>query len=627
MLKFIIMYKLRRNSFIQILFLPVILCVFNLHLKAQITIGSLSEPQGGALLDLKELEIADPGAETFNSTKGVLFPKVSLQSATSLAPLFTTATDSQKKTSKGMIVYNVNPDATGLDIGLCVWTGEEWNSVVGRGPSSIAKLKIDCGGTITVSGNYSKGKSLNPYTNAITIPVEVSQKGSYHIVAYSDPYNQYYFETNNEFFREGKFNVILNGVGIPVESTQDRGNVLDKIKIFINDVEQDIVDLCGLAPLELEVEDISANYYFNCSQIDISHIQLQQGVASTDSYIDIRLQVPEEAAGAKYHIETNTVNGIKFEGSGTLSPGQQLVRLQSNGAIPESGEYDFYFISNSADPRISDCSFSVFVLSRAINVAIFSDTGGGTWDLGSPGRGVRSILESSVLFGLNGGNNNPLCPVSAINIDHRNAIPSSYSYSGMDIVIISYSVLPTDDQNINKLVDFINSGGVVIQCVEGMADDRVRLLNAVFGSGVLTRAGGESSSDNTHIILSSGNPLTNGVYDLTAKRIGYDGGYNLGFEISDPNNVAEVIGKRSSDDRATIVRHKTKPYIILGDGGIFAGSTAQGASSYQPLQVSADGLPVVRTAGVYANIPGGAYNAHWFVNMIIWAINYRLSLP
>ncbi|MDR2057311.1 MAG: hypothetical protein LBP83_03340 [Dysgonamonadaceae bacterium] len=476
---------LKTKSFNRILYLLSLLFVFSFQVRAQVTIGNLSNPQNGALLDLKEKEITNPDADTPNSSKGVLFPKVSLDSATSLKPLFPTTADIQKKTSKGMIVYNVNKNAVGLNTGLCVWTGEEWSSLVGGGSSSSAKLNIKCNGSIVVSGNYAKGNPLNPYLNIITFPVEVTQKGSYNIVAYSLPDNQYYFEAKGEFFNTGNFNVTLNGMGTPQESTPDRAGIPDSIKIFINGMEYDISKQCSqLKPLTLEINDTSPLYYLNCGHIDISNVQLKTTEASTNSYIIIQLQVPKEAEGAKYHIETNTVEDVKFEGSGYLVAGQQMVRLASNGETPKgSGIYNFYFITNSREAQTNNCSVEITITGRIIKVAIWSESGS-AWDFSGQSDGVKRILQSKKLFGL-GTEKNPPCPVSDIDItfNSANVFPATIP-SDLDIAILSYNANP-DGASAIALANFIKNGGVVIQCTE--ANRSLTLPDSIFGKGVITR--------------------------------------------------------------------------------------------------------------------------------------------
>jgi hypothetical protein len=448
--------------------------------------------------------------------------------------------------------------------------------------------------------------------------VVVTQKGNYNIIVHSDPDNQYYFEANGEFFKTGTYNLTLNGQGDPRQSTQERANLQDKIKIYINGMEYDIANACpSLILPSLEVDDLPSNYYFTCSHVDLSNAKLKMKEVSSNASISIRLQVPQESVGGKYHIETNTVNGIKFEGSGDLFAGQQTVTLNSNGATPTiPGIYDFYFQSNSTDPRVGNCSVEIPIVGRDIKIAVWGEAGGGDRDIGAPGKGVRMMLESAALFGL-GKNNSPFYPVTGISFTRNNSLPASMT--DLDILIISYNAQPSGAA-LNLIEQFINRGGVVIHCLENGYG--MELPDRIFGSGMIGKTT-ETGTGTANILLLPGSPLTNGVYaDIVGKRIGYDGGYNLGFSIKDTANV-EVVGIRKPGDHPAIIRHKTKPYIILGDGGIFFGSTSTTNSATNPLSVTPEGLPAVRTDTHY---PFGTYNAHLFVNTMIWAIKHRLSV-
>jgi hypothetical protein len=611
--KLIRMNKLKTKSINQILCLSLLL-LFSYQAKAQVTVGCLTEPQGGSLLDLKEKET--PGADESNSTKGVLFPKVSLKSATSLEPLFSTTDDPQKKSSRGMIVYNVNRTANGLSEGLCVWNGTEWTAVLGGGPSEKAEFEVDCEAKITLSGRFFKGSPLSPYVNVVTLPVNVKKKGTYEVTVYSDPDNQYSFEAKGEFLKTGNHTLTLNGTGIPKESTAERSNIPDKIKIRINGSEYDVSQGCpSLILPQLTVGDLPVNYFFNCSRVDISNVKLKMAEASTDSYITIRLQVPQEAAGGMYHIETNVVGGIKFEGSGSLFPGQQTVMLKSNGAKPAMpGTYDFRFITNSTDTQTGNCSVEIPVFGRNVKIFVWGDSSGGNWDIGKDGKAVNLILKSEALFGL-GENASPAYPVSGIEFSRANKIPDASE--DWDILIISYNGVP-DGADAQRLSTYIDNNRVVIHCLEG--NYSMALPDLVFGKGAIKRNAKQTATE-TKILLQPGNPLTNGVYmDISDRGLGYDGGSNLGFDVTDASNV-EIVGIRESDRLPAIIRHKTKPYVMLGDGGLFCGNTAP-ARNQSPLLVSPDGLPAINT---FENYAFGAYNAHFFVNTMIWAITYRLS--
>ncbi|MDR2953588.1 MAG: hypothetical protein LBV43_00730 [Prevotella sp.] len=113
-----------------------IICFISLFItvavQAQVTIGSGNPPVKGAVLDIKENESATGGK---TSTKGVVFPRVSLDSLSSLTPLLSAADASdatQKTTHKGTIVYNVNVlPAKNLVEGFYYWDATKWIKMLG----------------------------------------------------------------------------------------------------------------------------------------------------------------------------------------------------------------------------------------------------------------------------------------------------------------------------------------------------------------------------------------------------------------------------------------------------------------------------------------------------------------
>jgi hypothetical protein len=99
--------------------------------QAQVTIGSGSPPAKGALLDLKENEAPNGGTTT---TKGIIFPRVSLMGLNSLEPLLgavDAADATQKTTHTGVVVYNINT-ASNLQEGLYCWDGAKWVKLLGN---------------------------------------------------------------------------------------------------------------------------------------------------------------------------------------------------------------------------------------------------------------------------------------------------------------------------------------------------------------------------------------------------------------------------------------------------------------------------------------------------------------
>jgi len=91
-----------------------------LPVQSQVTIGSVSAPRNGSLLELKENENADD-----NSKKGFSLPRVDLESPAKL----TLDDDSKGEEYKGLTVYNTNPSG-GLTEGVYCWDGKLWKLVV-----------------------------------------------------------------------------------------------------------------------------------------------------------------------------------------------------------------------------------------------------------------------------------------------------------------------------------------------------------------------------------------------------------------------------------------------------------------------------------------------------------------
>jgi hypothetical protein len=612
--------KSKAKPILYVFFLKAVLLFLPFYLNAQVTIGTVSEPQSGALLDLKEWDIINYSPDSANSKKGLSFPKVSLSEKESLFPLYTTTAEPQVNSAKGMVVYNVNSKIAGLNVGLCVWNGTEWSPIAGGG-SDIAKMDINCTGKITVNGSIVKEELLSPASNSIILPVTVSQEGKYQVVAYSDPDNDYYFEATGEFLKKGNFDLILKGVGTPKYSTLDRKNTKDKIKIHMNGTAYDVATKCpSMTFPELEVEDIPVKYYFSCSQVNISGVKLNTTQSSQGSYITVRLQVSKASIGAKYHIQTNTSNGVKFEGNGTLYSEQQVITLEADGTTPTmAGIANFYFITNSSDSRLSNCSVEIPISGRTVNVVVMGVTGG-AWDIGGDESGVRKILGCAELFGL-GSDTHSVYPVDGISFSRTTSFPSSLN--NVDVLIMSYDAsgksISNNEQNM--LLNFVNiDKGVLIQCLEN--GNSLNITNNIFESTIISSRNQTRATDCAATLL-PGNQIVNGMYmDLGNKKIGYDGGYNLSFNISDFTNV-EVIATRDCDNEATILKHKSKPYILLGDGGILCSENARTSTNNSPLLVDSNGLPEVKTHAPYST---PVYNSHLFENIMLWAINYRISV-
>jgi hypothetical protein len=122
------------------LILFIFLTCFSIAVKAQVTIGSGSEPHKDALLDLKQ-------EEDGNSTRGLIMPRVKLSSTELPAPL--------SEHVAGMTVYNVEPNSTGaaqVYTGFYYNNGERWvrlipeNTIFFYAPSIVVPTDINAPG-------------------------------------------------------------------------------------------------------------------------------------------------------------------------------------------------------------------------------------------------------------------------------------------------------------------------------------------------------------------------------------------------------------------------------------------------------------------------------------------------
>jgi len=144
--------------------------LFSANVFSQVTIGSGVAPAKGALLDLKQND------QENNSTKGFIFPRVILTDEEELYPMFGekgnelpeyTANKSKLKAEhKGMLVYNLSSE-NDFNVGLYVWDGTQWHSLVQRMvlPPAIEELLCDHAKLSPAKFEVTRG-----YEGILTIP-------------------------------------------------------------------------------------------------------------------------------------------------------------------------------------------------------------------------------------------------------------------------------------------------------------------------------------------------------------------------------------------------------------------------------------------------------------------------
>ena len=140
--------KMRRKSdflFLTIFLMVLFICI-TLTAKSQVTIGTLTPPLEGTLLELKDFDVSDGG---MNAAKGMKFSRVELVEINSLIPLFITTNVTVKATYTGTVVYNVTEN-TAFEKGLYVWDGTQWE----RFQTSSDLVSINAENGLSVSDDY-----------------------------------------------------------------------------------------------------------------------------------------------------------------------------------------------------------------------------------------------------------------------------------------------------------------------------------------------------------------------------------------------------------------------------------------------------------------------------------------
>ncbi len=335
----------------RVLFLWLLIAGISHNAKAQVTIGMNGNSEKGAILELKEEQVTNlTTIESLENAKGgLLFSKVMLVKYDELTPLYDTATpptDKQKLLTTGMTVYNVNPDAENIEVGLNVWDGSQWNPLSGTaGMGEVSSF--DCT-NVSIKGDYVKGMPLSLIGNTLTIPVTVVKKGAYTISASvvkgdaSGAGNGYSFFASGEFGETGNTLITLFGQGTPLESFVDT-QAEDEIHIIMNGKE--VACAQGESLPTIKVEDIAPEFSFSCSSV-IAATDLRIGVPATNEDV-IMMRLSSNKAGARFEVQTDEINGVKFFGSGTLIGGTQIVTLYAEGTPVLGGTHAYTITSNS----------------------------------------------------------------------------------------------------------------------------------------------------------------------------------------------------------------------------------------------------------------------------------------
>ena len=174
-----------------------------LTLKAQVTIGANNPPSKNALLDLKETAGG-------TSTKGLLLPRVSLQSTTSAYPML--------NHEAGMFVYNTNSTNTGtndVSPGIYYNDGSKWVKESGGAPSFFYMPSI-------ILPVDTSDPAYNSGSQSFTVDLYAKYKDQFTLTATSSPVKSpnattplpLYAKTELEYFVTYYDNAVFSSVSV-----------------------------------------------------------------------------------------------------------------------------------------------------------------------------------------------------------------------------------------------------------------------------------------------------------------------------------------------------------------------------------------------------------------------------
>lgn len=202
-------------------------------------------------------------------------------------------------------------------------------------------------------------------------------------------------------------------------------------------------------------------------------------------------------------------------------------------------------------------------------------------------------------------------------------------------IILTGQAICYEAADIALIVDFVNKGGVFLMFNEyypsvANTNNMVQALLTTKGTG----SNKTESYNNIHYKLLDSypkDPILEGPFyegSLAGKEWGSDGICLHGFTGLSKDEV-QVYSFRH-DDAALFFRHKTKPFVFIGDGGFlsnpqrFIGDSYQGSYVYCPFAINSAYQPIPRINYTNArNLP--VYNSQLFGNILTWAVDWAES--
>lgn len=485
-------------------------------------------------------------------------------------------------------------------------------------PVTVAPVgyAMDCN-AITVNGGYMQDVTLNS-ANTITLPVNVTATGTTTVTTNT---------VNGMAFSSGAIN--LTTLGTQNITLLGRGTATGagpaSFTITGTGASASCTKTITVAPQPVA-------YTLNCSSVTVNGIYRPNVALGSSNTITMTVNA---SYGGAYRISTNTVDGISFSVTGTLTVGSNAITLQGTGTPASAGKKIFIISSNSTSGT-STCSASLEVFYRPM---VIVGIGIGTYQPGSAGsdQTSKAVLVSEANFGTLSTSKvkvpkfvmaaTTTATTSAL-IDgatpNATQLSNYINTSKADILVIGYSWAP-DAATRAVLVDFIkNKKGAVLNFSENNSAS-LELPRELYNLSTISNTS-RNGAGALYPFAAINDPVLNGVF-------GDVRGLNWGEDASGTDHLSNLPGNvivYSNGNPAmgtagvTSFRDASLGYLWVGDGGFTSGDRTNSSDVIWPAKNDASSNPIAKLAygtSAYGG-PKSVYNSIFYANALAWAISY-----
>ncbi|HBX44641.1 MAG TPA: hypothetical protein DEG28_01950 [Porphyromonadaceae bacterium] len=368
---------------------------------------------------------------------------------------------------------------------------------------------------------------------------------------------------------------------------------------------------------------LRGNFYIDCNSVKVNGVYTDNLTLNAGHTITLTLVSADKSVfGYDYELSTNTVDGISFSGTGTITALRQQVTLQGAGTVNNQNPKALTISANNYDQ--TTCQTRIQPAFSAKNILCLGTVNNHGYYL--EGGSSRGMMEAAANFGLL---ENSIVKVEEIYYTALSSSNTSTLTTAInakpDIVVIGYNYT-LDAGRAAILFQYLQDGGIVFAFIEN--DSPLNLFSLVFpGAGityVLRNQGGAA-----YALADIDDPLTHGPFgDYRGKAWGEDYSATTTYAGIPADKVyaytyANRVGATTSYTELTLFRHREYNLVFAGDGGFLANSgdikgDRTNTNAY-PFGVDESYNPVPNTGygtGVYATT---VYNSHIFGNFMAWA--------